>query len=631
MRRHTALVLAVALLIGVAGLAGGVWWFGVRPAQQVEAALARITAGLASGEVSDADFLVAEGAEPASERLARAYAGMGDLRPTVTLVREPRPSGPGEMAGELAWSWVIHEGKDAWEYTTPLALVRDGDTWRARYELALVAPGLTEGAVLRAVRLLPVRGSVLGEGGEPIATNTAAWRLGIDKTVTDVATAVASARKLAALLGQDPDALAARVEKAGPRAFIEARLLRRNDPADQQLVDASQHWIGVRAIPTTFPLGRTSSFLRPILGVVGDATAEQVENSGGTIRPGDLVGRGGLQEARNHVLGGTSGFVVSAVEPSGDARELFRVDALDGSDVSTTINVDLQQEAEALLAPITSASALVVVRPSDGAVVAAASGPGGQGLSTATVGQYAPGSTMKVVTTLAMVRAGATADTPVTCSDGYTVDGYRFDNWAGYPASSLGQVPLREAFAWSCNSAFLAQADALGIEALADAAASLGLTAEPGLVVGGFLGRVPTDGTPAERAGAMIGQGRVLASPLGMATVAASVAVGRTVAPVLVVEPGRPAVTPPTPLTQAEASVLRDLMRGVVTAGTARALAPLGADVGAKTGTASWGPAPVKYHGWVVVTRGDLAVAAFVEDATGSGEAVALASALLRP
>lgn len=623
MRRPVALALALTLILGVAGLAGGVWWFGVRPAQQLDAALARITAGFSSGEVSDEDFL-----QPASEQVAAIYAGMGALRPTVTVAGEPRPTQPGEMSTDLAWSWVIHEGKPAWEYTTPLVMVREGDAWKARYHPALVAPGLDEGEVLRATRRTPPRASVLGEAGQPIATNTAAWRLGVDKTLTDAATAVDSAGKLAAELGLDEAAFVERVRKAGPRAFIEARILRQHDTADRELARKAQQWIGVRAIETTFPLGRTSSFLRPILGYVSDATAEQVEKSGGAIRAGDLVGRGGLQEARNHVLAGTTGFLISIVDPEEEAREVFQVDELPGTDVWTTINVPLQERAEALLAPIGSASALVMLRPSDGSVLVAASGPGGGGLSTATLGQYAPGSTMKIVTALAMLRAGATPDTLVECSDGYVVDGYRFDNWAGYPASALGQVPLREAFAWSCNSAFLAQADALGVDALVDAAGSLGLTAEPNLVVGGFLGSVPTDGTPAETAGAMIGQGRVLASPLGMATVAASVAAQKTVSPVLVDEPGRAAAAPASPLTAGEAAALRELMRGVVTGGTASALGSLG-DVAAKTGTASWGPAPVKYHGWVVATRGDLAVAAFVEDATGSSDAVALASALL--
>ena len=624
MRSSTVWALVATLVLGVAGLAGGVWWFGVRPAQQLTASLDRIVAGLESGTPDDADFTV-----PAAEQVAAIYAGMGDLRPDVRVLGEPRTAGPGELQAELAWSWVIHEGKPAWEYTTPLSLVRGEDAWRAVYHPALIVPGLVEGERLRATRRTPERASVLGEAGEVIATNTAAWRLGVDKTVTDAETAVASAGKLAELLGMDPVAFATRVEKAGPRAFIEARILRQHDPADQALARAAQEWIGVRAIDTAFPLGRTSSFLRPILGYVGDATAEQVEASGGTIRAGDLVGRGGLQEARNHVLAGTSGFVVSVVDAENEAREVFRVDELPGTDVWTTINVPLQEEAERLLAEEPSASSLVLLRPSDGAVLAAASGPGGGGLSTATLGQYAPGSTMKVVSALAMLRAGMTPDTLVECSDGYVVDGYRFDNWAGYPASALGQVPLREAFAWSCNSAFLAQAEALGVEQLAEAAASLGLTAEPNLVVGGFLGSVPTDGTPAEQAGAFIGQGRVVASPLGIATVGASVAAGHTVSPVLVDEPGRAVAEPAVPLTEAEASALRELMRGVVTSGTATALGSVG-EVGAKTGTASWGPAPVKYHGWVVATHGDLAVAAFVEDAAGSGAAIELAGALLR-
>ncbi|MDO5533292.1 MAG: penicillin-binding transpeptidase domain-containing protein, partial [Propionibacteriaceae bacterium] len=603
MRRPTALALALTLILGVVGLGAGVWWFGVRPVVVLDRLGERVVAGLESGVLPDADLVA-----PASEALTQTYAGMGELRPQITR-GEWEQVEPGVMEADLAWSWVIHEGKPSWDYTTTLRVVRLEGEWKADVTPETVAPGLLEGERLRATRLAAERGAVVGSDGQPIAMNTPAWRLGIDKTLTDEATALDSAAKLADLVGLDAEAFVDRVRRSGPRAFIEARILRQHDPDDQETVRTASAWIGVRAIESTFPLGRTSTFLRPILGVVGEATAEQVEASGGTIRAGDLAGRGGLQEARNHVLAGTTGFVVSIVDADGTAREAFRVDAIDGSHVWMTIDVGLQNRAEELLADEESASALVAVRPSDGAILAAASGPGGDGLSTATLGQYAPGSTMKVVTALAMLRAGATPDTLVSCPDGYLVDGYRFDNWDGYPAGSLGEVPLREAFAWSCNATFLAQADALGIDALADAAASLGLTAEPNLVVGGFLGSVPTDGTPVEQAGAMIGQGKVLASPLGMATVAASVAAGHTVRPVLVDEPARE-VEPVTPLTAEEAAALRDLMRAVVTDGTAGELSSVGSD-GAKTGTASWGSAPVKYHGWVIVTHADLALAAF--------------------
>ena len=60
MRRPSVLVLVLALVAGVAGLAGGVWWFSVRPAQLMQQAADRIVAGLASGVWSDLDALASQ-------------------------------------------------------------------------------------------------------------------------------------------------------------------------------------------------------------------------------------------------------------------------------------------------------------------------------------------------------------------------------------------------------------------------------------------------------------------------------------------------------------------------------------------------------------------------------------------
>jgi cell division protein FtsI/penicillin-binding protein 2 len=146
----------------------------------------------------------------------------------------------------------------------------------------------------------------------------------------------------------------------------------------------------------------------------------------------------------------------------------------------------------------------------------------------------------------------------------------------------------------------------------------------------------------------MIGQGKVLLSPLAAAVMAGSVAKGAPVSPQLVLNPNAgtvdpaadatpapestptmsappPAETPETPVTAAEAAALADMMRAVVTSGHAGFLADVpGAPVGAKTGTAEFGnDDPPKTHAWIVATQGDLAVAVFVEDgglgATTSG------------
>ncbi len=624
MKRAVALVVA-ATLVAATGVV--VWWFAFLPGQRAQETVHKIAAGFASGTLDDSLFVTpAAGAE-----LTRIYSGMGALRPKVTA-GELRTLPNGALGTELSWSWEIHAGKPSWEYTTPITLVRaEGPHWKTTLTTELVAPQLGPTERLRATRLSAVRGAILGEGGVPLAGNTPALRVGIDKTLTTPESAAASARPLAELMGIDADRFVSRVQGAGAKAFIEARILRANDPAEAALAKQASQWAGVRAIKTTFPLGLTSSFARPLLGVVGEATAEQVDASSGTIRAGDLAGRGGLQEARNHVLAGLTGFVIERVDTDNKATELFRVEPLNGTDVNTTIDVDLQASAEQILAGVTPASSIVAIRPSDGAVLAAAVGPGSNGFSTSTMGQFAPGSTFKVVSSLAMLRHGASPDGPVNCTDGVTVDGYRFDNWQGYPASAIGQVPLHTAFAYSCNSAFINARDTVTQADLVDAAGSLGLTAEPQLVIPGFSGKVPADGAGVDHAASMIGQGKVLASPLGMATVAASVAAGHTVVPVLVPEPGRTPAPAGTPLTQAESAQLKTLMRAVVTEGGHAPLAAIpGEPVMAKSGTASYGK-DVRFHGWMIAIQGDLAVATFTEDATsGTADAEPLLAAFLR-
>ncbi|MBK8462093.1 MAG: hypothetical protein IPL36_03235, partial [Nigerium sp.] len=150
---------------------------------------------------------------------------MGDLRPSVGRVGELTPQPDGSMATELRWAWVIHEGKPAWEYTTTMRVALVDGIWRATVDPGVVAPGLTAGEALKATRLSPVRGSILAHGA-PLATNVDAWRLGIDKTLTDTATALDSAAKLAEASGIDVTRFVARVEAPG-----RARSSRRGDPA----------------------------------------------------------------------------------------------------------------------------------------------------------------------------------------------------------------------------------------------------------------------------------------------------------------------------------------------------------------------------------------------------------------
>ena len=631
-RSRRPIVIALVAVLLLAAAAGGGWWWWSDRQQVVDAANAyarSAAAALAKGSLP----VPVSGVDPAAAttELAAIIQGMGAIRPTVQVasvdLADDRQSGTVTFDS----SWTIHEGKPPWATRTTMPIVRVGEGWAGRWSPSAVAPGLKVGERLSAARLTPTRGDILGDGGRPIVTPRPVVRVGIDRTgIPDDDVAAAAARRLAAVVDVDAGAFAARVASAGDVAFVEAITYR---AASEDLKAARPRFAGipgVRLVEGTLPLAPTSAFARAVLGTVGEATAELVAASKGRLRTGDLTGLSGLQASQDRALFGTSGFVVRAraATPPGStvdppARELFRVDAKDGADVTTTLSITHELAAEAALGRVGPASALVAIRPSDGHVLAAASGPGSEGQPTATLGRYAPGSTFKVVTSLALLRAGLTPDSPVTCPQTTVVDGRTFKNYDNYPASQTGTIPLRTAIAQSCNTALITARGRLAEDGLAQAAAALGLTASPTLGVPAELGAVPAPATETERAASMIGQGKVLATPLGMAVVAASVARGSTVAPVLLAgatgSGGPASESPTTPVTAAEAQTLRTLMRGVVAGGTASFLADVpGAPVLAKTGTAEYGSDdPPRSHAWMIGIQGDLAVAVFVADGKG--------------
>jgi cell division protein FtsI/penicillin-binding protein 2 len=368
-------------------------------------------------------------------------------------------------------------------------------------------------------------------------------------------------------------------------------------------------------------LAPTAAFARPMLGSVGEATAEIIEASAGRIEAGDITGLSGLQRYYDEQLAGTPGLVVAAPNRYGDAsRELFRIEPVAGVDLETTFEVAAQEKAEAILAGVEPAAAIVAIRVSTGEVIVAANGPGSGSFNTALLGQYPPGSTFKVVDALAFHRNGIGADTPVQCPETIEVDGRVFQNVPGYPAAVLGEVPFRVAFANSCNTAFIGQAGLAPERDLAAAGADLGLGVYAPVGIGTYFGDVPPEATGTGHAANLLGQGTVQASPFAMARVAASVAAGHRVDPVLVrsvvraadaAAPEQPA-PPPSALSADEATFLRELMGAVVSEGSAGILADIPGIVGAKTGTAQFGDGS-QSHTWMIAIMGDYAVAVFVE------------------
>lgn len=606
------------------------------PAPVVAALAEALAAGTAEGVAWEAPGA----AEPQVEAIFAEVGGV-TRHVDVAAVGEPYTDGDERLVdAELDWRWDL--GAEDWAYPSEVTLVLDeeAEAWEVRWRRTVVAPELAEAAGLTTAQTPAERGDILGPDGRPIVVATPVLRVGIDKVaLPDPEAQRISAQAVAALAGwEDPAAFAEQVLAAGPRAFVEAITVREGGV---DLV-ALEEIPGATALPDELPLAPTAEFARPLLGRAGPATAEIVEETEGAVEAGELTGLSGLQRTFDELLRGQAGTALYAVDATGERTPVAEAAPQPGDDLVLTLDVDLQGAAESLLAEVPTPAGLVALRPSTGAVLVAASGPAGGGLSTATTGQYAPGSTFKVVSTLALLRAGLGAQDPVDCPPSATVDGYPFENYPEYPTDLETTVPLSVAFAHSCNTAFATEAERISAADVAAAAEALGLGPAAERAWPAFFGSVPTDVGTTAHAAALIGQGQVLASPLAMATIAASVAAGHAVHPVLLAGPDDVAETagpeadvaePTAPLSAAEAETLRALMRGVVEGGTGAALADVpGEPVFAKTGTAEHGAgAAYRLDAWTVAIQGDLAVAVLVEGGgTGAEAAIPIVEAFLR-
>ncbi|WP_152351409.1 penicillin-binding transpeptidase domain-containing protein [Brachybacterium subflavum] len=579
-----------------------------------------LAAALASGDFSGVTLTGTDAAAAKKER----EKALGDLQdasgkaPSVEVAKVEKAD-DGTRTATLDWSWALPHDAGIWDYTTTASLTKDGDTWAAELDPAELAPDLTADETVSLRTVQGDLGSITDRDGDDLYGPREVRVLGIDKTQVDADQQQDAARKLADLLGIDADTFADSVKSAGEKAFVPALTIRESAIDDYPL-DKAADVPGYHEQKETQPLAVTKDFAPGVLGSLREATAEDIEKSDGDVVEGDMVGSGGVAAAERDTLVGTPGVqVVASDAKTGKERTLHETDATGGKDVETTLDTALQKKATAAIADQDSASAVMVMQPSTGDVLASALGPTGQSYPVGLVGQYAPGSTFKTVTALSLLRAGDTPDTSVECPATASVEGRSFKNADSMDKSLFGKMSLATAIAHSCNTAMLLQYDTVSQKKLADAATTLGIGQDaPEGLSSAFMGTVDPDDSGVEHAADMMGQGRVLTSPLSMATVLSSIQNGSTVRPRILADDDSKAPEADSPLTEDETSQLQSMLHGVVTEGTLKStFGDVGGDeIIGKTGTAEWTDenGDDKLHSWVVVAQGDVVVVAFVED-----------------
>ncbi|MFF0016354.1 penicillin-binding transpeptidase domain-containing protein [Streptomyces sp. NPDC005374] len=348
------------------------------------------------------------------------------------------------------------------------------------------------------------------------------------------------------------------------------------------------------------------------------STAEVVASDGKT----DLTTFPSLRDIaatirqNTHPSGGTTGTGVAVVDSGGAGVKTLKVFTKGKAPkIKTTIDARLQAVAESAVkdSPLQGKPAGTVALDWRSGRILAIAHTGADG-DIAINGIKSPGSTMKIITSAALFdKAGLTPSSPAPCTDSITANSQTFHNDPGVTANSASS--LAQAFTVSCNTSFIkdgfhylvnnGDASALHDEAV-------GVFGMGSWSIGGGVATtdpsIPADVQDGDQAAQFIGQGKVTATPLFMASVAATVRNTGFKQPIIL--PGQHQDTAPQQISSRTAGYLQSMMRSVATSGTAAPRLGGLADVGAKTGTAEEGD---HTNGWLTAYNSHIAVAALVE------------------
>lgn len=301
------------------------------------------------------------------------------------------------------------------------------------------------------------------------------------------------------------------------------------------------------------------AFMSHASGYVGEVSEKQIEVSEGRLRPGDIVGKTGLERQYNDLLMGTDGMRRVIVNSIGkEVGHLSQQEAIPGKQIQLTIDYDLQAVAEQTMAG--RKGAIVALDPHTGEVLAMVSHPAPDPndfavrisspewkrlnedddhplLNRTIQAQLAPGSIFKIVMATAMLETKAVPENFSVFCPGYgTFYGRMFKDHV-YGKSEHGMVDLHKAIVQSCDVFFYNLGMRMGIDKISYYSTKLGLGHKTGIdLPSEESGLVPSEEWAqrvfhrkwyaGETISVSIGQGAVTSTPLQLARMIGGVAMG---------------------------------------------------------------------------------------------------------
>ncbi|MBJ19255.1 MAG: penicillin-binding protein 2 [Deltaproteobacteria bacterium] len=418
---------------------------------------------------------------------------------------------------------------------------------------------------VRTVRLEAQRGTIVDREGRTIAASRLAY--GVDLIPNEIRNPWRTYSVLGTILRQDPSEISKRVGQPRGRRRFQAVNLSKDLSIEAQAQVAAHRYAmpGVELYRKPLRDYVYGPLAAQLLGTIGEVDAEELgEDAYKDYRPGETIGKTGIEAANEGHLRGRTGGVNLVVDVAGrEIEEIDRLEPTPGGRLVLSLDLDLQQVAEGAFLSADpevpdKMGALVALDPRNGDVLALVSAPsydanafaGGIDRESwralndddwrplrnrAIAGVYPPGSTYKAIVAAAGLAEGVIdATTVVTCPGHFRLGRRTYRCWkrAGH-----GPVDLEEALSASCDVYFYELGKTLGVETLARYARLFGLGRPTGLPIRGEVaGLVPTpewkmrarkerwiDG---ETISLSIGQGANLTTPIQLAVAYSVIANG---------------------------------------------------------------------------------------------------------
>ncbi|MGH9865598.1 MAG: penicillin-binding protein 2, partial [Candidatus Acidiferrales bacterium] len=361
---------------------------------------------------------------------------------------------------------------------------------------------LAEKNRVRSIPIIAPRGKMLDRNGRVIVDNYPSFSILLLRD--DPAQIQKDLPQITAGLGITPADLHQQLEEAKIEPKFQPVIVK-PEASDADLAFVESHRVDLPELELMMVQRRKyppDDFLAHVIGYVGEVSPEQLDQqSGDRYKPGDIVGKAGLEREYNDTLTGTDGMRRVIVNSVGKpVRTLDDTEPIPGKPIQLTIDSDLQAVTEQEMAG--KIGAMIALDPRTGEILAMTSQPSFDPndfavripnkewralnndpdkpmLDRAIQAQLAPGSVFKILEAAAMLESGVPSpDFHVFCP-GYAVfyGSVRHD----WDPKGHGEVGLHKAIVHSCDVFFYNVGQQMGIDRIAYYATAFGLGKRTGI------------------------------------------------------------------------------------------------------------------------------------------------------